>query len=131
MSDQGSKKGSDEATAVGGVPLYVLQKRSKQCLLRQVKGPGAPRDIPLDLDEVIVGRAPESHLFLDSHSVSRQHAALRRSEAGYQCVDLESSNGVFVNAAKLDGAVELREGDSIQIGDALFLYQELGPDQKL
>jgi len=130
MSDQEPKKGSDEATAVGGIPLYVLHKRTKQCLLKQVKGPGAPRELPLDIDELIVGRAPESHLFLDSHSVSRQHAALRRSQAGYQCVDLESSNGVFVNAAKID-TVELKDGDSIQIGDALFLYQELGPDQKL
>jgi pSer/pThr/pTyr-binding forkhead associated (FHA) protein len=130
MSDEGSKKGSDEPTAVGGVPLYVLQKRGKLCLLRQVKGPGAPRDIPLEADEVIIGRAPDSQLFLDSHSVSRQHAALRRSGAGYQCVDLASSNGVFVNAAKIE-SVELHEGDSIQIGDALFLYQEQAPDQKL
>ena len=130
MSDEGSKKGSDEATAVGGVPLYVLQKRTKNCLLRQLKGPGAPRDIRLDADELIVGRAPESQLFLDSHSVSRQHAALRRSENGYLCVDLQSSNGVFVNAAKID-TIELHDGDSIQIGDALFMYQEQPPDQKL
>lgn len=122
MSDK-PKKGVDEATTAGGVPIYVVQKRSKTGTLRQLKGPGAPRDVPLELDEIVIGRAQDAHLQIDSTSVSRQHAAVRRSESGFSLVDLGSANGIFVNSERIERA-ELRDGDSVQIGDALFLYRE-------
>jgi pSer/pThr/pTyr-binding forkhead associated (FHA) protein len=124
MSNDPSSKGSpdDQATVAGGVPVYKMNKTARPAVLRLVKGPGAPKDYVLDLDEVIVGRSQDAHVIIDSESVSRRHAAFERGEQGHRCRDLGSSNGVLVNAT-LVPAAELKDGDSVQIGDALFMYR--------
>jgi len=121
MSDP--KKSNEEPTLVGGVPVVMVQKKTKPFCLRQLKGPGAPRELPLELDEVVIGRAQEAQLMLDSGAVSRLHARLVRSGSTYRVEDLESANGVFVNGERTPRA-ELADGDSLQIGDAVFIYQQ-------
>jgi pSer/pThr/pTyr-binding forkhead associated (FHA) protein len=121
MSDEKSK--GEEPTVVGGVPVVMVQKRSKPFCLRQVKGPGAPRDCLLELQEVVIGRAQEAQLSLDSGAVSRRHARLVRTGSSYRVEDLESANGVYVNGERTTAA-ELADGDSLQVGDAVFVYQQ-------
>jgi pSer/pThr/pTyr-binding forkhead associated (FHA) protein len=121
MANESSKP--DEPTVAGGVPVYVMQRRARPLFLRQVKGAGAPRDVQLELDEVILGRGTEAQICIESGAVSRRHAALRRSNECYTCVDLESSNGVYVNGKRV-ATQELRDGDTVQVGDALFVFQE-------
>jgi len=124
MANESSSKDNsdDQATVAGGVPVYKINKTAKPAVLRLVKGPGAPKDYVLDLDEVIVGRGQDAHVIIDSESISRRHAAFERSESGYRCRDLGSSNGLLVNATLVPSA-ELKDGDSVQIGDALFMYR--------
>jgi pSer/pThr/pTyr-binding forkhead associated (FHA) protein len=121
MSDA-PKKDKDESTVVGGVPVYVVSRQAKPAKLRQIKGPGAPRELELALDEIVVGRALESHVCIDSSTVSRRHALLKRSETGYVVEDLESGNGIYVNTERVSSA-PLKAGDTLQIGDALFVFQ--------
>jgi pSer/pThr/pTyr-binding forkhead associated (FHA) protein len=122
-NESSSKGGSDDqATVAGGVPVYKMNKQARPAVLRLLKGPGAPKDYVLDLDEVIVGRSQDAHIILDSESVSRRHAAFERSEQGHHCRDLGSSNGLLVNAVSVPGT-DLKDGDSVQIGDALFIYR--------
>jgi pSer/pThr/pTyr-binding forkhead associated (FHA) protein len=120
MTDESSK--SNEPTVAGGAPIYVVQRRARPLFIRQVKGLGSPRDIQLELDEVIIGRGHDAQICIESGAVSRRHAALIRSEEQYVCVDLDSSNGVYVNGKRVTKA-ELRDGDTIQVGDALFVLQ--------
>jgi pSer/pThr/pTyr-binding forkhead associated (FHA) protein len=124
MANDPPSKGNsdDQATVAGGVPVYKVNKAAKPALLRLVKGPGAPKDYVLDLEEVIVGRSQDAHVIIDSESVSRRHAAFERTAQGHRCRDLGSSNGLLVNATLVPGA-ELKDGDSVQIGDALFIYR--------
>lgn len=64
-----------------------------------------------------IGRGRNNDLVLPDHSVSRLHAEIRGSEDGHLLLnDLESLNGVFVNDNRID-SIQLREGDSIDIGD--------------
>jgi pSer/pThr/pTyr-binding forkhead associated (FHA) protein len=122
-NESSSKGGSDDqATVAGGVPVYKVDKKTRPALLRLVKGPGSPKDYALDLDEVIVGRSQDAHIIIESESVSRRHVAFERTNAGHLCRDLGSSNGLLVNAAQVQSA-ELKDGDSVQIGDALFMYR--------
>ncbi len=126
MSDE-PKSRDQEATVAGGAPVYLVQRRARPMILRQVKGPGAPREVPLELDEVVIGRSLEAQIAIESGAVSRRHAALKRVNDRYTCVDLGSSNGVYVNAERVESR-ELRDGDTVQVGDALFVFQELrGP----
>jgi pSer/pThr/pTyr-binding forkhead associated (FHA) protein len=121
-----AESGREESTLVGGVPIFVARQH-KPLVLRQIKGPGSPRDVALDLDEIVIGRALESNVSIDSPLVSRRHATLRRGDAGFTVDDLESGNGVFVNGERVQGA-PLRAGDTLQIGDALFTVQPLKPE---
>jgi pSer/pThr/pTyr-binding forkhead associated (FHA) protein len=120
MADESSKL--NEPTVAGGAPIYVVQRRARPLFIRQVKGPGAPRDTRLELDEIIIGRGQDAHVCIESGAVSRRHAALIRSDDQYICVDLNSSNGVYVNGQRVT-RMELRDSDTVQVGDALFVFQ--------
>ena len=108
---------------MGGVPVFIARQQ-KPLALRQIKGPGSPRDVSLDLPEIVIGRALDANVSIDSPLVSRRHAAVKRGEAGYSVEDLESGNGVFVNGERVQAA-PLRLNDTLQIGDALFVVQPL------
>lgn len=86
-----------------------------------VRGPGAGSRIELTGTEMTAGRAPETAIFLDDITVSRVHAVLKRTVAGWLLVDEGSLNGTYVNRDRVD-AVELVNGDEIQIGKYRFHY---------
>ena len=64
----------------------------------------------------VVGRDKTSGVYLDSPSVSRQHARLTLSANGASIEDLDSKNGTRVNGKQIVGVTELADGDLIQIG---------------
>ena len=114
----------DEDTVLGHTDVVPSARPyTKPFLLQQVQGPGAPRNILLELEEVVVGRSHQAHLSIDSARLSRRHMALRRRDHEYVCADLDSANGVFLNGVKVYSAV-LREGDTLQIGEVVFIYHE-------
>jgi hypothetical protein len=80
--------------------------------------------IPLVGGETIVGREPGLGLSLSAETtVSRRHATLARAGQEVTLTDLGSSNGTFVNGAKLQSPVVLRSGDAVQFGSARFTYR--------
>jgi two-component system NtrC family sensor kinase len=76
-----------------------------------------------ELDEPIIrlGRDKSCLLHVHDTEVSRQHAELRRTHRDYTVSDLGSSNGTFVNGARVQQHV-LVSGDHVQIGATLMLY---------
>jgi hypothetical protein len=114
-----------EATTSAGIesPVASVRRNGKPFLLQLVRGPGAPRDFVLDIDEMVVGRSLQAHISVDSHLISRRHIAFRKYGPEYACHDLDSKNGMFLNGVKVHSAV-LREGDTIQIGDVVLVYNE-------
>jgi len=113
----------DVPTVESNLGLYFHEKEGKLAEFEQIEGPDAPRTIPLDLVHMVVGRAPNAAIRIDSIEVSRQHMALRRVDNEYRCEDLESRNGIYLNGIKIHSAV-LREGDTIQLGNVVFVYHE-------
>jgi len=89
--------------------------------LDQVEGTAGRRMHDISRELVTVGRHPESDIFLDDVTVSRKHAEIRRSEGGYRIRDVGSLNGTYVNRVRVD-AVDLRNGDEIQIGKYRFKF---------
>jgi len=83
--------------------------------------PGGRRQvIPLLTEVVRIGRDIENNdvpLPKEFKSISRRHCEIRREAGGHVLLDLNSSNGVYVNGQKVD-TVFLRDGDEIRIGDA-------------
>ncbi|MGQ0383550.1 MAG: FHA domain-containing protein [Gammaproteobacteria bacterium] len=65
---------------------------------------------------MMIGRADDCDIRLDSKYVSRHHAIMVNREGHVAIEDLRSSNGIFVNAKKVDHA-DLRPGDTVAIGN--------------
>lgn len=62
-----------------------------------------------------VGRAPRADFVLDAGMVSRIHCRLTAGAAELEVLDLQSTNGTFVNGARVERAT-LKEGDRLGIG---------------
>ncbi len=86
-----------------------------------VRGPASGSRIELVGDQMTAGRSPETAIFLDDITVSRQHATFNRTDSGWQLRDLSSLNGTYVNRNRVD-KVDLVKGDEIQIGKYRFHY---------
>ena len=89
--------------------------------LDQVEGTAGRRMHDLSDEVVTVGRGQESTIFLDDVTVSRKHAEIVHGDRGYRIRDVGSLNGTYVNRVRVD-AVDLRNGDEIQVGKYRFKF---------
>ncbi|HEY0427176.1 MAG TPA: GGDEF domain-containing protein [Pyrinomonadaceae bacterium] len=86
--------------------------------------------IPLEREEVILGRALEADVRVNDAKISRQHARINtnfNSETGrteYVLTDLDSRNGTFLNGQKII-AETLQNGDKITIGEHILRFDLL------
>jgi FHA domain len=78
---------------------------------------------PLEQDRITIGRRPESDIFLDDVTVSRDHALLVRRGGAYYLDDSGSLNGTYVNRNRVDSH-KLEDGDELQIGKYKLTYLE-------
>lgn len=77
---------------------------------------GAPtRTIALDTLPVVIGRQPPRGIAIVHATISREHARVFAREGGLAVADLNSSNGTFVNGAKVSRA-DLKHGDVLRLG---------------
>jgi two-component system cell cycle response regulator len=77
----------------------------------------------LQRDITSIGRDRENDIVLDSDSVSRRHARIELRDGAFFVVDLDSTNGTFVNdEPEPVSASQLRQGDQLKIGDTIFKY---------
>jgi FHA domain-containing protein/zinc ribbon protein len=69
----------------------------------------------LDGDRMTVGRRPDSHIFLDDITVSRDHAVIVHRSGDYYLDDCGSLNGTYVNRSRIESH-RLSDGDELQVG---------------
>jgi pSer/pThr/pTyr-binding forkhead associated (FHA) protein len=77
---------------------------------------------PLDRDRVTIGRGPESDIFLNDVTVSRNHAVIERGADGPHLRDLGSLNGTYVNRRRIEAEEPLEDGDELQVGKFRLAY---------
>jgi pSer/pThr/pTyr-binding forkhead associated (FHA) protein len=75
----------------------------------------------LERDRLSIGRRPESDIFLDDVTVSRDHALLVRRGSDYWLDDCGSLNGTYVNRQRVESH-RLADGDELQIGKYKLSY---------
>ena len=90
-------------------------------MLVVTRGPNSGSRFALDEPLVTAGRHPDSVIFLDDITVSRRHAEVRKSDAGYRVADVGSLNGTYLNRQRVEEA-ELHDGDELQIGTFKLLF---------
>ena len=89
-----------ESTVAASIYAVRRESRIRQYYLEQIDGPGVRERIPLEKDQVIVGRANDADIAVPSTWVSRYHARLVRRGTDYLIRDNESQNGIFLNGVK-------------------------------
>jgi uncharacterized RDD family membrane protein YckC len=72
-----------------------------------------------------IGRSRTCGVRLDDLAVSRNHAMLSRDGERVTVKDLESSNGTFLNGARLGIEVELTDGDVVAIGETEIVFRRV------
>jgi hypothetical protein len=84
-------------------------------LVIRAGGGRAGESFALEGDRLSVGRRPDSDVFLDDVTVSRDHALIVRRGSDYYLDDCGSLNGTYVNRKRIDSH-RLADGDELQIG---------------
>jgi hypothetical protein len=93
-----------------GAPAFVVMEP------RQRRGEMHPLS-----DVITIGRVDDNTMVIDDDSfISSHHARLEVRPDGVWLVDLQSTNGSFVNGQRVSQEKSLRKGDRIQVGSTVL-----------
>ena len=80
-----------------------------------VSGPNEGRDFDVS-GSTVIGRDPSSGIVLDDAESSRRHASFHAESDGLRVEDLGSTNGTYLDRAKVSGPTPVPLGVPIRIG---------------
>ncbi len=72
---------------------------------------------------VNIGRADYNDIVLPDGSVSSAHAKLQRREGVWVLVDLDSTNGTFVDGERVHGDMAIAPGATVRFGDVQLAFE--------
>ncbi len=81
---------------------------------------GVQRTLDFSKPELTVGRVQGNDIVLSKRNVSKQHARLTLKGDQAVVVDLNSTNGTWVNGRKINSPQSLKQGDKIYIADFII-----------
>ena len=94
--------------------------RSSMLKLQVSPSQGAPFEVAVDRDQMVIGRSMSSDVAINDRFLSRHHARLRREGEDWLIEDLGSRNGTFVNGARVDVATAVHPGDIITMSASVI-----------
>ncbi len=84
---------------------------------------GVQRRLEFSKPELTVGRVQGNDIVLPKRNVSKQHARLVLKDEQPFVVDLDSTNGTWVNGRKIASPHPLKQGDKIYIADFILTVE--------
>jgi DNA-binding winged helix-turn-helix (wHTH) protein len=84
------------------------------------------RTVVLPAGETILGRDPGCGIWVNVASVSGRHARIVVRGRTASIEDLQSTNGTFVRDARIRDRVDLRDGDTIRLGEVPLTFGASG-----
>src|SRR5438876_882715 len=84
-------------------------------------GPGMGTRYPLTDAPLVIGRGGDCDIRINDHSVSRRHARIQPGADGYYAVDLQSTNGTYVNDVPAS-MYKLKDGDYLRVGNCIYRF---------
>ena len=91
--------------------IWIIETRG------QVEMPFTFRMLPGKVKTI--GRASGADFIVDAGMVSRVHCRLSADAVGVEVIDLDSTNGTYVNGLRVERAL-LKNGDQLGIGRVTF-----------
>jgi pSer/pThr/pTyr-binding forkhead associated (FHA) protein len=104
----------DEAGELVPVELEGVTAHGPALVIR-TGGGRVGESFPVLGERMSIGRRPDSDVFLDDVTVSRDHALLIERSGQWHLDDCGSLNGTYVNRERIESQ-RLEEGDEVQIG---------------
>ncbi len=104
-------------------PAFLTSPSKCQACLIHIypTGPAMGTRYSLENKPTILGREDNCHIFIADESVSRRHASIQETEDGYTVTDLQSTNGTFVNEARVSSQ-KLKDGDYLHVGNCIYRF---------
>lgn len=112
--DLSNKRASQDKHMVNGRP--VLARLTMQ------SGPMKGRSYRFHQDVTTIGRITGNDLVISGRTVSRRHARLWFAEGHWYLEDMGSANGTLVNSTRLFQTVTLNDGDIVNFGDEVAVF---------
>lgn len=91
--------------------------------LQGVEGAASGRTLSIPETGLSIGKQEDNDVVLEDSFVSRCHARIGRTDGAIRLVDLNSTNGSFVNEIQIKEQV-LCPGDRIRFGDSVFALHD-------
>ncbi len=110
----------DETGEFKPVDLGQVAARGAALVIR-AGGGRVGESFAVEGERLTIGRRPDSDIFLDDVTVSRDHALLVRRGDDWYLDDCGSLNGTYVNRRRIDSH-RLEDGDELQIGKYKLTY---------
>jgi len=88
-----------------------------------VEGPLKGTIIPLGQADITIGRAPDSTIVLDDDYASSNHARISFVDGSWIVQDLGSTNGTWIDRARITNPVTLTPGHQIKVGRTVLELQ--------
>ncbi len=115
---------NDDQTRVGKSPQEVGRAEPIRAALVVVHSPDRDaqgRRYPLADEDATLGRDAGNTVVVGSDQASRRHARIFTSGGAHVLVDLDSTNGTYLNS-KLVKEQTLRHGDVIRVASTVLKY---------
>jgi pSer/pThr/pTyr-binding forkhead associated (FHA) protein len=114
-----------DATGFHVSPAYAEVPRSVDAWLVVERGGGLETDTRFDLiGGLSIGRSREADVPIEDRYASGIHVRVFPRGERFLVEDMRSTNGTLLNGSGLNGEAELIDGDTIQIGDTVFRFEQ-------
>jgi FHA domain len=110
----------DETGELVPVEIGEVTARGPALVIR-AGGGRVGESFAIEGERMSIGRRPDSEVFLDDITVSRDHALLIRRGEDWYLDDCGSLNGTYVNRSRIESH-RLQEGDEVQVGKYKLTY---------
>ena len=109
-------------SVVGTASVPSASHLSCRLVLTEAAAGLIPQEFPIT-ESLSIGRNGNNDVIVNDAFVSAEHACLTVTKKGCILTDMNSTNGTFVNGAKIDVEVLLSSGDRITIGPVTFRFE--------
>ncbi len=113
------------AAAAAGLGRAAAQRRVLRLVVQRSPSLEAGAAVPLDSAPLTVGRGGQNDLVLAGDQfASARHARVEVRGDAVWVQDLDSTNGTYVNGARVVGAQRLEPGDVLRVGETDLRLEE-------
>jgi hypothetical protein len=119
---------SDSAPTAGVKTVMLVDRRKPPVVgwLVAMNGEQKGEDYRVREGQNILGAGMDADIMVKDDGVSPRHASIRYKDESFFLIDLDSSNGTFLNQGEQPIAREqLKDGDLIRIGSLILKFKSL------